>query len=129
MGEAKFVQTGETITHPISAAVAEGDVIVIGQLVGVVVRDVSTADVALGREAEVRIDGVYDMPKVGSLVVAAGDAMYWDEDGTPYGGSGTGAVTKTAAAGNFCGFAIEAAGSNVTPVKVKLAAKDSYDLT
>ncbi len=129
MGEAVYVSTGDTITYPIAAAVSEGDVVVIGRLVGVVVRDVSTAEVALGREAEVRIRGVFDMPKVGSLVVSQGDALYWDADGTPYGGSGTGAVTKTASLGNLCGYAVEDAGSNVTPVKVVLAANDGVDLT
>ncbi len=128
--QAKFVHEGKVVDHVVSAAVSAGDVIVIGRRVGVAVADKSTAEIAAGdTKVAVQMRGVFQLPLVGSLAVTEGDALYWDADGNPYGGTaGTGCVTKTTT-DLFCGYATAGALSNAGSVLCDLDAKDGVDLT
>lgn len=73
---ATFVQDGRTIDHTPSSAVAAGDVVVQGELVGVA--KVPIAANALGALA---VEGVFDFPKATgtSTGITAGANCYWDE--------------------------------------------------
>lgn len=114
--EAIFVQEGNSIDHTPVSAVSAGDVVVIGEI-----PCVAKNDIEAGRLGAVACEGVVDVLK-GSETYTAGDAVYWDVDGTPTGGSTTGCATDTAALGYLMGFATEDAATDATTVRVKLTA-------
>ena len=72
---ARFIHDGRSIDHTPSSAVAAGDVVVQGDLVGVAKLDIA-AD-ALGALA---VTGVFDLPKSAGQgkAIAAGKKVYWD---------------------------------------------------
>lgn len=109
MADAVFKQEGKTIDHTPGSAVAAGDVVVEGSIVGV-----ATAAIAANTLGAICVEGVFEMTKKASLAVTAGDVVYWDA--TP------GEITKTAADGEECGRAIaDAAGADSTVlVKIQL---------
>lgn len=104
---ATYVHDGMTIDHTPSGAVAAGDVIVVGSIVGVAPRAIAAN--ALGA---IQVEGVFDFPK-GSGEITAGAAVYWDAD--------PGEITTTASGHVFCGHAIATAASAATTVRVKLS--------
>ncbi len=114
------VAKGEYMPHTVSTAVAAGDVHVVGNIVGVVLRDVTADDITLGRKALLQIEGVVDVPKV-TGAINQGALVYWDEDGSPVSGSATTGAAVTYSSGNeLMGICFEAAGSSDETVKVKL---------
>lgn len=68
-----FVQEGKTITVTAPAAVTSGQLVVVGSIVGV-----AAFDAASGAEVEVTVEGVFELPKVATDVIAQGDKLYWD---------------------------------------------------
>jgi predicted RecA/RadA family phage recombinase len=52
---------------------ASGDVVVVGQQIGV-----ALVDIADGETGTVRLDGVFDLPKADAAVIAAGESVIWD---------------------------------------------------
>jgi len=111
MTEAIFKQDGKSVDYTPSVAVTAGDVVVIGDRIGIA--KLSIAADALGALATC---GVFAMLKV-TGAITDGQDLYWDVDGTPIGGSTTGAVT-TEAVGPWIGTAIGAAASGDTTVDV-----------
>lgn len=102
-----YRQLGDTLDHTPVAAVTAGDVI----LIGTTVVCIAPVDIAANVKGSISVRGVWNVPKDNSDV-SAGDALYWDADGNPYGGTaGTGAFTKTANGNVFAGVALEAAGT------------------
>lgn len=73
MAVAKLYQAGNTIDYTPGSAKSQGNVEVVGTLVGVVVND--TPANTLGALA---ITGTYEIPKDTSTAFAAGAAVYWD---------------------------------------------------
>jgi len=71
---ARFVQDGRSIDYTPGAAVAAGDVVVQGDLLGIA--KVPIAANALGALA---VEGVYEMPKATGVGagIAAGAKVYW----------------------------------------------------
>jgi predicted RecA/RadA family phage recombinase len=112
MTEAIFLQDGDSIDYTPGSAVAAGDVVVINGAVGIAKRAIAAND--LGALASC---GVFTMLKVTGAIADKQD-LYWDVDGTPVGGSTTGAVT-TEAVGYWIGKAIGAAESGDTTVNVR----------
>jgi len=106
---ARYVQKGNAIDYrPTSAAVAAGDVIVQGNLVGIARLDIP-AD-TLGALA---IDGVYEIAKAtGAITVGA--VLYWDSTNHN--------VCTTAAGNTYIGKAVTAAVSGDATVCVLLNA-------
>lgn len=104
-----FVQEGKTITVTAPANVASGQLVVAGSIVGV-----AAFDAASGAEVEVTMEGVFELPKVATDVIAQGDRLYWD--------SGQAKLTKTAGTGSkpMVGVATVAAGNGVTTVNCLL---------
>lgn len=78
--QAQYVQEGQAIDYTPSSAVSAGDVVIIGDILGIAKLDIA-AD-ALGAIA---LDGVFDMLREASTAFTAGDAVYWDADGDPEG--------------------------------------------
>jgi predicted RecA/RadA family phage recombinase len=99
----------DTLDYTPGSAVLAGTVYVIGTTVVTIV----SKDIAANEKGAVAVRGVFNVPKDNSNV-AAGDALYWDADGSPVGGDAlSGAFTKTANGNTFAGIALEAAGTGV----------------
>ena len=89
MAQATFVQEGNSIDYTPGAAVAAGDVIVIGELVGVAKTPIAAN--ALGALA---VSGVFDFAKAtgGGTAINAGATCYWgDTNNVPTTSDGAGA--------------------------------------
>jgi len=104
-----FVQEGNTITVTAPAVVTSGQLVVVGSIAGV-----AAFDAASGADVEVTVEGVFELPKVTTDVVAQGDKLYWD--------SGQLKLTKTAGTGSkpMVGVATAAAGNGGTTVNCRL---------
>lgn len=106
------VQAGRVIPFTAAANVVSGQVVRIGQLLGVAV-----ANVANGAQGLASIDGVFTVPKVSGAVIAAGESLTWDASAAAFDDNlatpATGDVTGPAA------VAFEAAGNGVTTLAVR----------
>lgn len=105
---ARYVQRGESIDYIPSVAVAAGDVVIIGNLVGIAKMDIPAN--TLGALA---IIGVFDIAKAAGEI-AAGAALYWDAENKQ--------ATATAGANKYLGKSIAAAANADTTVRCKLSA-------
>ena len=102
-----YVQRGDTLTLTAPAAVASGDVVIVGSIIGV-----ANGAVAIGAPVDLDVVGVFTLPKVSALAINAGDAVYWD--------SAARAVTKTAGGNTKLGVATEAVANPSASVSVRL---------
>ena len=102
-----FVQTGDIIDHTAATDLNAGDIIVTGDLVGQVVTSVPS-----GGLVGLRVEGVIRAPKLSTDVVVVGAPLYWDDAESR--------LTVTAGSLKQAGWAVEAAGSGVSIVAVKL---------
>jgi predicted RecA/RadA family phage recombinase len=103
-----YIQEGRiiTVTTPVGG-VNSGDAVVIGALFGV-----ATKTAAAGETVAIATEGVFDLPKLASAVIAAGDTVAWDDAAKQI---------NTPATGRYSiGIAIEAAGNGATTVRVRL---------
>lgn len=103
-----FIQRGDTITIPAPAAVTGGSVVIVGSIVGV-----AAGDAASGADVDVVTVGVFAMPKVAALAIAAGDVVYFD--------AATALVNKTSSGNTKVGVAVEAAANPSGSVAVRLS--------
>lgn len=104
-----YRQLGDIIDYTPGSAVLAGTVYVIGTTIVTIV----PRDIAADEKGATATRGVFNVPKDNSDV-SAGDALYWDADGSPVGGTAlSGAFTKTAGGNVFAGIALEAAGTGV----------------
>jgi len=123
---AKMVQQGSKCVYTFAADAAAGDVVEVGSIPAIVVR---TVDFSEQPDGTVQFDGVWDVPQVAGIITA-GDAVYWDSNGSPYGGTAlSGCATGTASGNNLMGVAspVQPNGTNATTatdsyVRVKLTA-------
>lgn len=107
-----YVQPGKVIEFVASGAKTSGQVVRIGQLLGVVKSD--TADGATGLA---EIDGVFTVPKVSGAVIAQGESLCWDASAAKFDDN-----LATPASGDVTGAAAvawEAAGNGATSMNVK----------
>jgi predicted RecA/RadA family phage recombinase len=105
-----YDSVGNLIDHTPGSAVAAGQVVVIGSLVGVAPRPI-----AANTLGTVAVEGVYSVPKLPTGTegaVTAGQRVYW------YAVSGVAAVSH--ATGTSMGYAVAAAPAQTTSVRVKL---------
>ena len=109
---ATFVQKGNAIDFRAAVETAAGTVVVQGELVGVVQRDIPAN--ALGSLA---VDGVYDIPKAtgSGSGLAAGAKAYWDDAAK--------VVTEDAAGGvnKYLGKTAAETGDDAVTVRVRLS--------
>lgn len=108
-----FVQAGKVIdwTNGTGAAVASGDVVKIGNLLGV-----AAVDIAADASGSVSLCGVFTVPKVAGAVIAQGETLTWDASAAAFDDN-----AAVAAAGDITGaaaVAFEAAGNGVTELDV-----------
>ena len=98
--QARFIQEGLSIDYTPGSAVAAGQVVVQGSMIGVAKTPIAAS--ALGALA---VRGIFDVVKANEQQTL-GAALYWDADGDPYGGTaGTGCATTTSGGNTFIGFA------------------------
>lgn len=103
-----YIQEGRMITvaAPVGG-VASGDGVVIGALFGV-----ASKTAAAGETVTIATEGVFDLPKLASAVIAAGDPVAWDDTAKQVNVLGTGRYP--------IGIAIEAAGNGAATVRMRL---------
>ena len=80
-------QEGSTIDHTPGSALTAGDVVVIGERIGVAVNDI-----AAGAKGALAIEGVFAFPKASSGAINDGTLLYWDvadQEATTDADSGT----------------------------------------
>lgn len=68
-----YIKSGQNKTFTAAADLSSGDVVVVGEYVGIVAYDVLT-----GEEGEMAITGVFSVPKVAATAFSDGDPAYWD---------------------------------------------------
>jgi len=105
---ARYVQKGEAIDYRPSEAVAAGDVVVLGNLVGI-----ARLDIAANTLGSLAVVGVFDVEKA-TGVVTLGAAVYWDATNHK--------ATTTATGNPYLGKAVLAAESADEQVRVLLNA-------
>ncbi len=112
MATAVFVQAGDQIDYTPGAAVAAGDVVVQGDLVGVAKQPIAAA--ALGALA---VSGVFDFPKAtgGGSAIAAGATVYWDV------GDEEAKADSETGANKLIGKTTAAAGDDDATVRVRMS--------
>ena len=111
--KARYVQKGDAVDFVPTAAVAAGEIVHLGNLIGVTKLD--TEENTLGT---ISLNGVYDVIKSQGIAFNAGSNVYWDSQG------------KTAAAtGIFIGLAVESAPASADHVRVLLNCNANSDST
>ncbi|WP_022949527.1 DUF2190 family protein [Methylohalobius crimeensis] len=108
-----FVQPGNVIDHAASGAdIASGEVVPIGNLLGVALKKIPD-----GETGSVRLIGVFTVPKVSAAVIAQGETLTWDVSAGAFDDNqatpATGDITGAAA------VAWQAAGAGETTMQVK----------
>lgn len=101
-----FVQRGETITLVAPSVVASGDVVKVGDFIGVAANDADN-----GADVETSLSGVFSIPKE-AIAISQGDTLYWD--------AANKVVNKTAAGNTEIGKAIASAPAGAATANVRL---------
>ena len=102
-----FVQAGSALTIPAPAAVASGDVVLVGNIIGI-----ANGAAASGADLDVTTTGVFSIAKVAGDAFTIGATVYFNT---------TSKLATTTASGNTAiGTAVAAAGVGVALVKVRL---------
>ncbi|MFI3270578.1 MAG: DUF2190 family protein [Pseudomonadota bacterium] len=97
--------------------IASGDVVVIGEIVGIAITDIGAGDTGA-----VATEDVWEIVKA-SDAITQGALVYWDDEGDPVDGvEGTGAITTTATDNMLAGIAWTNAEATDGVVHVKLNA-------
>lgn len=101
------VQPGQILTIPAPAAIVSGQLVNVGQIVGV-----AAGDAASGDPLDLAVEGVFRLPKVSALAIAVGDLVYQDSE--------NGLITKTASGNRKVGYAVSVAANPSGTVDVRL---------
>lgn len=96
-----YVAAGNVLDHIASGAIASGEVVVMGNILGVALDDIANTETG-----PVQIKGVFTVPKVSGAVIAQGESLTYDisaeafddNSATPATGDVTGAAAVAAVA-------------------------------
>ena len=105
----KYVMSGDTVNYVAGSNLSAGAVVVIGVRIAVLL-----ADIASGATGAARVQGVFNLAKLSTDVVAQGDLLYWD--------AGNSRLTTTASTHKTAGYAASASGNGVSTCEVNLNA-------
>ena len=107
-----FKQNGDSLTITAGATTVSGQVVAVGNQIGIAVNDIASGAVGL-----VGMVGVYNVPKVSGAVIVAGESVIWDVTAAAFDDN-----LATPAIGDISSActAWESAGSGVTTIAVKL---------
>ena len=108
MPQATYVHGGCAVDYTPGTAVAAGDVVVQGDLVGVVKRPIAANELGA-----VEVAGVFDFAKNTGVAYLIGTILYWDDTNN--------VVTTTATGNKQIGKSVRAAASADTTVRVRLS--------
>lgn len=104
-----LIQRGDVIDLVAPSDVSSGDVVEIGQFIGV-----ATTSALTGKKFSLDITNVFELPKDGAAY-PAGDGVFWD---------GTTVVNTNAGGANkFIGITTESAGASDTTLRVRLGSQ------
>lgn len=107
-----YVKNGSVLTITAAAAFVSGQVVAVGNTLGV-----AATDIASGAQGEILTDGVFTVPKVSGAVIANGETLTWDASAGAFDDN-----AAVAASGDITGaaaVAFQAAGNGVTSMAVK----------
>lgn len=107
-----YEQAGKVMTITAAATFASGQVVAIGNTLGV-----ATGDIANGAKGEIALEGVFRVPKVTGAVIATGESVLWDASAGAFDDN-----LAAPAAGDIGGaaaMAFEAAGNGVTTIAIR----------
>lgn len=111
MATARFIHDGNAIDYTPGAAVAAGDVVVQGDLIGI-----AKLDIAAGQLGALAVTGVFDVPKATGTGtdITAGAKVWWNAT--------DGQIEKVVGdpARPYLGKAVRAAATTDTTVRVRL---------
>jgi predicted RecA/RadA family phage recombinase len=108
---------GGVIDYTPGSAVIAGQVVLIGTI-----PMIAPSAIAASAKGALTNEGLWKVPKA-TGAITAGDAIYWDEDGSPVTGTAlSGACTGTATGNNLMGYATADAASGDTYTYVELTA-------
>ncbi len=111
-----FVQDGKSVNYTPSVAVAAGDVVVQGSVVGI-----AKTGIEADEYGALAVAGVFDVEK-STAAITAGAKIYWDADGSSHGGTvSNGCADATSTGDPVMGYAVEAAAISNTTVRVLLS--------
>lgn len=122
----KWVSGGFQIPFTAAQDYKAGEVVLQGTMLGVIVEDI---DYSLDPLGSIWVNGVFDAPKSNDNLSAIGTAVYWDADGTQYGGSASGALDTTATANTFAGWNLETAGTTTGTVRIWFQSRFAVSVT
>jgi len=110
-----FVQDGGVINYSNSgSAISAGDVVVVGNQIGVALVDIA----ATSGVGAVAMEGVFDLPKVDAAVIAQGEGLVWDVSAGEFD---DGSATPATGDVSVCCVAWEALGATTSAnINVKL---------
>jgi len=111
MATATFVHEGKSVDYTPGAAASAGDVVVQGDLIGVV-----ATEIAANTLGSLTVAGVFDFPKASgvSTAISAGTKVYWDE------AESVAKADDETGANKYIGKVVKAAGDNDATVRVRL---------
>jgi len=113
--KATFIQDGRAVDYTPGSDVAAGDVVVLGNLVGI-----SKLPIIAGSLGALAVNGIFDVVQ-GAVTFTLGQAVYWDADGDPVGGvAGSGCAVESATGNTFMGYALGATEATDTTARVLL---------
>ncbi|ABM37560.1 DUF2190 family protein [Polaromonas naphthalenivorans] len=107
-----YIQPGKVIDFVAAAAIASGQVVRVGQILGV-----SVSDVAIGETGQAHIEGVFAVPKVSGAVIARGESLSWDASAAAFDDNA--AVPASGDVQGAPAVAFEAAGNGVLTIAVR----------
>jgi len=110
-----YIKAGAVVDYTPVAAVVAGQVVVQGNLVGIALNPIAAS--TLGALA---VSGIFDVDQNAEIIVA-GDAVYWDANGSSVGGTAlAGAATATASGNTFMGFCATLTAADTEKVRIRL---------
>ena len=101
-----YIQPGSTVTVAAPADVLSGAGVLVGSIFGV-----AAVSALSGADVEIKVDGVYELPKTSALAISVGDLIYWDN---------TAKVVNKTNTNKLVGVAVSAAANPSDTVKVRL---------
>ena len=104
-----YIQDGDRLDYANSSGntITSGTAVLVGKRVGVAV-----ADIANNTTGVLAMEGVFNLPKLSTDVLAQGDLLYWDNTNKR--------LTSTTTSNTLCGYAQNAAGNGATTVDIML---------
>lgn len=107
-----YVYSGDVVDFTPGADIASGDVVIIGQQIGI-----ALAPIANGATGSVALGGVFTVPKVSAAVIAQGESVIYDLSALAFDDN---AATPATGDVSGCCIAVEAAGAGVTSINIRL---------